>query len=604
MNYNALMDNKQKHVHEHFSKNDYLSDPEHVQKVMDWLTFWRRNVNRFVEYYLGIHLHLYQHIILHLMPLYPSVCIVACRSAAKSFLIAAYACAAAVLWPGSKIVIASATKKQARLIVSEKIKKEILPRSPLLNAEISGFKDSQNDVEVTFHNGSSIIVVPASDNARGYRATILIYEEFRMIAKHIIDSVLSPFLVSRQAPFINDDDYAFLQEESKEIYISSAWFKSHWMWDLIKDYGKQMLTHPIGDKQSALVLAFDYSVTLRHRIKTRTYLEKERRKLDSVAWAIEYENQMVSENEHAYFTYELLNKNRVMKNAFYPRRSGDIIHKNRTKTTIPKKNGEIRIISCDIAVSGGNINDNSVFSCIRLLPESKEHKSTDVNGEHIEVVNGYRRQVVYLEAHNGGETAWQAIRIKQLFADFDADYCVLDGRNAGESIYDALAKILYDEERHFEYVPWTCMNDEKLANKIVIPGQLPVVYVIKATAELNSKIAVTMRKTLEDGMMDLLVPHQEGIEQLQQSVPEYAAAEVEAQLFYEAPYLETGALVTEMVDLEYTVMNQTGMIRIEERSGKRKDRYTSVSYGNYFAYLLEQDLFSQKSDYEFLALAN
>jgi hypothetical protein len=140
---------------------------------------------------------------------------------------------------------------------------------------------------------------------------------------------------------------------------------------------------------------------------------------------------MVSENAHAYFTYELLNKNRVWKRAFYPRRAEDVISHTKNRYAIPKQKGEIRVIACDIASEGGNGNDNSIFSCIRALPESKEYKATDTGGEHIEVKQGYRRQVVYIEAQKEFETTKQAIRIKQLFADFDADYCVLDTRNAG-----------------------------------------------------------------------------------------------------------------------------------------------------------------------------
>ena len=152
MDYEALMDERQKHVHEHFSPNSKLNDPEFVKKLLDWITFWRRNPSRFVQRYFGITLYLYQHIILYLMDIFPSICIVAARSAAKSFIIAVYACKEAILRPGSLIVVASATKKQARLIVSEKIAKEILPRSPLLQQEIKTIKDNQNDIEVKFNN--------------------------------------------------------------------------------------------------------------------------------------------------------------------------------------------------------------------------------------------------------------------------------------------------------------------------------------------------------------------------------------------------------------------------------------------------------------------
>lgn len=600
MDYDKVMDERQKHLHEHFSSSNYLGDPSRVQKLMDWITFWRRNPSRFVQYYFGITLHLYQHIILFLMDIYPSICLVAARSAAKSFIIAIYACKEAILRPGARIVVASATKGQAKLIVSEKIQKEILPRSPLLQEEIERIRDNQNEIEVFFRNGSSIIVVPANDNARGHRATVMIYEEFRMILKNIIDTVLSPFLYVRQVPCIlKYEEYSSLIEEPKEVYISSAWYKNHWMWGLMKIIVKDML-----EKDSAIIIGMDYSISLKHAIKPRAFLIKERNKLDSVAWAIEYENQMIAENAHAYFTYEMLNKNRCLKRPFYPRKNEDVLSRMKNPHMIPRQKGEIRIVSCDIATEGGDSNDNSIFTCIRALPESMEYKTSDVNGEHIEVKQGYRRQVVYMEPQTDFETTKQAIRIKQLFADFDADYCVLDTRNAGVAIYDALAKVLYDVERNIEYEPWTCMNDDNLRSRIVIAGQKEVVYSIKAQLETNSKIAVCMKNTLNSKMIELMVPNQEGVEELHRIVPEYDTADVETQLFYERPFLETVALINEMISLEYTVQNQTGLIKIEERSGARKDRYTSVSYGNYFIELLEQDLFSDSSEYEYVTLYN
>ena len=72
MDYEALMDGRQKHVHEHFSPNSKLNDPEFVKKLLDWITFWRRNPSRFVQRYFGITLYLYQHIILYLMDIFPS----------------------------------------------------------------------------------------------------------------------------------------------------------------------------------------------------------------------------------------------------------------------------------------------------------------------------------------------------------------------------------------------------------------------------------------------------------------------------------------------------------------------------------------------------
>ena len=598
MDCKKLMDERQAKIHENFASTHYLGNIENVARIILWVTYYRRNPSRFVEHYFGITLHLYQHIILFLMELFPSICIVAARSAAKSFIIAVYACKEAILRPGARIVIASATKKQARLIVSEKIKKELIPRSPLLAAEIDSFKDSPNEIEIMFKNGSSIVVVTANDNSRGYRATVLIYEEFRMIVKNVIDNVLSPFLFVRQLDFLKYEEYMDLEEEPKEIYISSAWYKNHWMWNLIRLFIKDMFAN-----KSACVIAMDYSISLKHKIKTRNFLIKERKKLDPISWSIEYENHMISESTKSFFNHEQLNKNRRLKRAFYPRRNEDVLLKQKNKYDIAKQVGEIRILSCDIAMEDGAETDNSIFSCIRLLPESQEYKVMDTTGEHIEIKRGYKRQIVYMEPVHGGETTKQAIRIKQLYSDFNADYCVLDGRNAGISVYDMLAKVLFDEERNVEYKPWRCMNDDKVANRIQIAGAEENVYIIKAQAETNSAIAEAMRTALNSNMIDLLISNIEAIDEIANFIPEYASADVETQLFFERPYLETAALINEMINLEYERGEQTGLIRIINNND-RKDRYTSVSYGNYFANMLEHDLLSDSSQYEYTPLYN
>ena len=598
MSKSELMDERQKRIHENFPSTHYLHKEENVAKLLHWITFYKRNPSRFVEHYFRVTLHLYQHIILYLMEFVPSFCIVAARSAAKSFLIAIFACKEAILRPGARIVVASATKKQARLIVSEKIRKELMPNSPLLASEIDSFKDNQNEIEVVFKNGSSIVVVAANENARGYRATVMIYEEFRMIPKDIIDKVLSPFSYTRQAAYRKYSEYDSMVEESKEVYISSAWYQNHWMWNLLQMFTKDMLING-----TSCVIAMDYSITLKHGIKTRNFLIKERKKLDPMSWAIEYENQMIAENAKSFFNYEQLNRNRRLKRAFYPRKNDEVLLRQKNKYDIPKQVGELRIISCDIAMESGSRTDNSIYSCIRLLPENQEYKVMDTTGEHIEIKRGYRRQIVYLEAMHGGETTRQAIRMKQLYTDFNADYCVLDGRNAGISVYDMLAKVLYDEERNVEYKPWRAMNDEKVANRIQIAGAQEVVYIIKAQLETNSNIAESMRNALNSGMIDLLISNTEAVDEIANFVPEYSAADVEAQLWFERPYLETAALLNEMINLEYERGEQTGLIKIVNTTD-RKDRYTSVSYGNYFAQMLEHDLLSDSSEYEYVPLFN
>ena len=178
-------------------------------------------------------------------------------------------------------------------------------------------------------------------------------------------------------------------------------------------------------------------------------------------------------------------------------------------------------------------------------------------------------------------------------------------RNAGIAIYDLLAKIMYDEERGVEYSPLTCMNDDNVASRIKIEGALPCIFVVNATQKLNSDIALDFRRVLDGNKIDLLITFEQATEEFLPNVKEYIGAlDAATQVFYESPFLETQVLISETTDLVYEKKEQTGAIVIHEQGSNRKDRYTSCSYGSYFASLLEKDLISRNDDYEYTVLVN
>ena len=96
------------------SKNETQSlNDKFEENVIDWVTFYRRNIHRFVEHYLGIELHFFQKIMIYLMHLCPLVVLICARAVSKSFTTAVYACSVCILYPGSKVLVTAMTKKQA-----------------------------------------------------------------------------------------------------------------------------------------------------------------------------------------------------------------------------------------------------------------------------------------------------------------------------------------------------------------------------------------------------------------------------------------------------------------------------------------------------------
>lgn len=105
---NRNADDRQSELYKKFSSNSFLGSPQNVDHFMQWITFFRRNLHRFAMDYLNIKLHLYQIIMLYLMGINRFFVVIASRAAAKSFIIALYACCMCILYPNSLIVLSSA----------------------------------------------------------------------------------------------------------------------------------------------------------------------------------------------------------------------------------------------------------------------------------------------------------------------------------------------------------------------------------------------------------------------------------------------------------------------------------------------------------------
>lgn len=594
-------DEHQKNLYKKFPSTHYLSNPNNVDHVLLWSTFFRRNLHRLAMDYLGIKLHIYQQIILYFMGICQLIAIIASRAAAKSFIIALYACCRAITRPYTRIVLGSATRGQSKLIISEKIVNELMEMSPALRKEIRSIKDSQNESVVYFKNGSTIKVFTANKFARGLRSHVAVREECMQIEQDVDNSVISPFQTIRQAPYMLESYYSSieeLKEDPVDVYISSSWFDGHYVWTNIVDPNfKDML-----NGKNVCVLAFDESITLKHNIRTQKQMQLEKRKQDPITFAIEFLNLRLKQNASAFFTYKMLMDNQTLKRVFYPRSNEDVRAKIKNKYAIPKQEGEIRVVSCDFAFVAGEENDNSSYVCVRAIPEAVTY---DNGGSELEIKQGYRREYSYIESPKGGDTTLQTIRIRQLFEDFDADYFVLDARNGGSQIVMNLGKVIFDEERKTEYSQLKAMNDDTYANLVQNPNAKECIYVINASQQLNSDMAYGFRRNLGEHRINLLVNFNTAKEEILKDNKDYInEVDIDKQIDFERPFLETQALINEAGELMYEKNPQTGTVKVYEKGTNTKDRYVAAAMASHFIDMLEQDLISNSDDYNYEVLIN
>lgn len=549
------------------------------QKLMNgvalWASFYKENPHRFAKDYLNIHLKEFQQLIIWGMFHNNYSMFMAARGLGKTWITAVYCIIRCILYPGSKIVVASGVISQAMKIVTEKIP-EIMQNSPMLKREILDIQSTANSDKpnVMFHNGSWIKVVPSTENARSARANVLILDEFRLIDFKIYKDVLRRFLAaSRQPRYLIKNEYSHLQERNIEIFLSSCKYKFEWSYDRFKVFYNSML-----QEKKYFVCGLPYQISIMSGLVMKAQLQDEinEEDWDGISWLMEMECKFFGESEKAYFKLDKIEACRRNEQPFYlPSVYNSINDKN---FILPlKKANEKRILSCDIATISGDANDASVFSLIQLLPNKNN--------------TAYIRNVVYIENVVGGHTVYQALKIRYLYEYFQCDNIVLDTQNAGISIFDSLCTELVDKENDIVYEPLSCINDEDIAKRCQFNEAKKVIYSIKGHERLNSDIAIALQDCILRNKIKFLVNDNNAYEFLYK-LKGFHTLSPEQQVELLLPYKQTSALVNEMLNLEQ-IPNDKGLVKLKEPRGKRKDRYTSVSYSNYIIGEIERDTFKK-----------
>ena len=449
-----------------------------------------------------------------------------------------------------------------------------MPKSANLRLEIEEVKINNQQAFIKFKNGSFIKVVTANDNARGNRSNILIIDEFRMVDFTVIEKVLRKFNIApRQPNYLTNPKYKHLAERNKTMLLSSAWYQSHWSWRTVKSYASAL----VDDNKKYFVCGLPYQLSMVEGLLDKDAVADEMCEdtFDEISWSMEMGCMWYGESSNAFFTYEDLDHARKIKTPFYHRSLTQAIG-DKSLEIPTKSNGEIRILTADIAVMGGKKNDATAIFIIQLLPLP--------NGQ-------YSRQVVFAETIDGGHTETQAVFIRRIFEEFDCDYIVMDTNGVGVGVYDALVKPLTDDETGMVYDAISCMNNAEMAMRCKDKTARKVIYSVKATAEFNTECAASLRDCIKRGKTKILCNENEADEELRKK-KYYNKLNSSERIELLYPYIQTTLLINEMVNLEY---EQKGTnIKIKELSGNRKDRYSSLSYGNYFANTLERKNNKQK----------
>lgn len=559
-----------------------------------WGSYYRMNPDKFCKDYLHINLRRFQRFLLVMMFWSTTFVLIACRGLGKTYLSAIYCVVRCILYPGTRVCIASGTRGQA-VNVLEKIVQELKPKSPELCAEINDKETRVNGnmAQIAFHNTSIIKVVTASDSSRGNRCNILLLDEYRLISKDTIDTVLKKFLTFRRMP-----QYSELSEDEKKaeynkeknltLWLTSPYFKDHWSYTKCVDTFNAMLD----DTKRQFVCGFPYELSIYEGLLDPEVVADEMSESDfsEIRWSMEMDALWYGSEEDAFFDFNSISKNRRIKYPMLPDRIASRMSNPQLVKIPAKQNGEVRILSADIALmsSRKNNNDATAIFINQLMPTK---------------AGRYTSNIVYAESCEGLRTDDQALVLRRLYDEFSCDHLVLDCSGLGLGVYDALARDIADPDTGEVYPALSCCNNSEMASRCTVPTADKVIWAIKGNLQFNSDCAFLLREGFRSGRIRLLMTEYDA-DDLLGEIKGFRSMNPAEQLRLKLPYIHTTLLIDELTKLRHEEMG--GRVRLFEQPGMRKDRYSSLSYNFYVATQLETKLGrkqSRSSDNSFIIKA-
>lgn len=476
----------------------------------------------------------------------------------KSYIAAIFMVCMAILYPGISIGIVSGNGNQARMVIKQKIEGELIKYENIKREIQFPITTGQDNCIVNFKNGSSIRAISLGNNgkgdsARGWRFQLILVDEARLVRSAIIKDVLEPMTNTPRANNISAmQKYEEAQiEESKMMYISSAWLKTCDLYQRFLSYFNSMRS----GKKGYFVASLDYNVGIDAGLWTREKMEDKKNDPNVTwdSWLYEYCGVFVGSSNDSYYPYEITTQCRSLYSC---------------ELSQPKNCNYEYIITHDVAVSGRAGSDNACTHVIKLIPKKD---------------GTFTKDLVFTKVMNGATLREQKEFLRELLhVRFpNTTKLVIDAQSAGEGLLSLLAEPwIYQDSKgnRTEFPPLICDDDEETQS--MMPNALPIIRGIKAYAEFNNTFYPYMKTCFEDGNIRLLVDSQEVDEKYKDG--HYSAEE-------QVTHVEQDFLVQELSNITQKFNSNGNLVYGRIVQQNKRDRATSLMYGLSVVYEYEKE---------------
>lgn len=517
------------------------------------LDFYRQYPDVFCEEILEIKLNTYQKVLLRAFFRKKYSLWVLSRGLGKTWLGALALVCYCLLYRNTLAGVIAPSFRQSKILIEDKIMKEIMNQSEFVRSEISRTMMNMADARVEFYNGSRIMAVPMGDSGdkiRGLRFHLIICDEYAKIKPEILDLVVNPMMNVRRNYQVGKTDYD--DEIGNRLLItSSAYLRHNHLWKTLNQYAEEMAA----GNPNYFAAVLPYTVGIDVGLFDSDHIEKERKRLSPMDFDMEYGSIFPKTSEDGWIDPVDLERCSVLRNI---ETSG--------------VNGFEYIMGLDVARAEGA--DNTVIHVLKLV----------WGKDHLE------KHLVYTLSLNGLKFEEQAKWVRRILKKFPNTIRIfMDTHTLGQGLADELSKPYFDVEDEKHYPPLIDINDEQaVAN---IPNGVPLIYGVRPTPENNHKMGMAVKKDTQRATLKMY--SSEAGDDLLISKNKKLTTEEERLL------LEAEATRRELIQIEPKLR---GMYLGFEPSSKsmRKDRWSALALALYGAELIEAERMAGQEEEEIL----
>lgn len=259
--------------------------------------------------------------------------------------------------------------------------------------------------------------------------------------------------------------------------------------------------------------------------------------------------------EDSFFNADSFDKHRTLVTA------------EKKSTILPSMKNVYYIMSVDI----GRLSDRTVIEIFKVFPNIEGASTKNL-------VNIFILSDTHFEA--------QTIMIKEIAEKFQVKKIVLDANGMGVGVLDYLVKPNVNPESGIDLPPFGVdyqNEDQELHYKKYETSTMKknMIYIIKATSDLNSEMHVNALSQLASGKVKLLIDHQAAkMKLLSTKKGQNMSPEERAEAL--APYTATSILKEEMTNLraKRDMNNKVSLERVNKRI--TKDTFSAFEMGLYY----------------------